>query len=85
MQLLTQYHMQISDKAVMRESQVQRILGADHSAPSYCQLALCARNSLLGKSHLTSCYASNDPEDNKRGFPVQENVRKKLLSGIYLG
>ena len=68
--------MQISDKAVMRESQVERILGADHSAPSYCQLALCASNSLLGKSHLTSCYASNDPEDYERGFPVQEMLGK---------
>ena len=76
MQLLTQYHMQISDKAVMRESQVQRILGADHSAPSYCQLALCASNSLLGKSHLTSCYASNNPENYKRGLPVKEMLSK---------
>ena len=70
--------MQISGQAVMCESQVEGILGADHPASTYGQLALCASNSLLGKSHLTSCYASNDPEDYQRGFPVQEMLDKDL-------
>ena len=64
--------MQISGQAVMCESQIERILGADHPASSYGQLALCASNSFLGKSHLTSCYASNHPKDYKRGLPVKE-------------
>ena len=64
--------MQLSCQAVVCESQVQCILGADHPAPSYGQFALCASNSLLGKSHLTSCYTSNNPENNKRGLPVEE-------------
>ena len=68
-----------SGQTVMCESQVERIPGADHPASSYCQLALCASNSLLGKSHLTSCYASNNPENYKRGLPVKEMLSKETF------
>ena len=63
--------MQISSEAVMGDSKIEGVLGAEHSAPSNGQLALSAGNSLLGKSHLTSCHSSNNPEDDKGGLPVK--------------
>ena len=63
--------MQISSEAVVGESKIEGVLGAEHSASSNGQLALSAGNSLLGKSNFTSSHSSNHPEDDKGGLPVK--------------
>ena len=63
--------MQISGQAVMGESKIESIFGAEHSGSPNGQLALSASNSLLGKSNLTSSHSSNNPEDDEGGLPVK--------------
>ena len=63
--------MQISSEAVMGESKIEGILGAEHSASSNGQLALSAGNSLLGKSNFSSSHPSNNPKDHKGRLPVK--------------
>ena len=63
--------MQISSEAVVGESKIEGVLGAEHSASSNSQLAFCTSNSLLGKSNFTSSHPSNNPEDDKGSLPVK--------------
>lgn len=78
--------MQISGEAVMGESEIEGIFGAEHSASPNGQLALSASNSLLGKSNLTSSHSSNNPEDDKGGLPVNVMLsQRNFLLRIYLG
>ena len=63
--------MQISSEAVVGESKIEGVLGAEHSASSNGQLALSAGNSLLSKSNFSSSHSSDNPEDDKGSLPVK--------------